>query len=277
MYFVYGGGLAEQISQNLEGVEAEAASTAASADNMTLIGNEDSDIAFVSADTAADAVEGKEGFEEPVPAQVLAQLYLSPIQIVALEGSGIETVEDLEGRRVSIGAPNSATEMSASRILGLAGINSKTGIDPQGLSVEDSVAAIRDGTIDAFFWGGGVPTSAISDLASTDQIVLLPSGEYVEGIKSEFSEVYTEATIPADSYEGQTEDVKTIGVPNFLIVNESMDEEMAYEVTKLLFERKAELGKVHPEAKKLELESAQEVAPLELHPGARRYYEEAGG
>ena len=276
VYYVYGGALADEITQNVEGVEATAESTAASVDNMFLIENGGSDLAFVSADTAADGVAGVEDFEEPIPAQVLAQLYLSPIQVVALDGSGIRSIEDLAGRTVSVGAPNSATEVSAERILTLAGVDPEAGIEREQLGVDESVDAIRDGTIDAFFWGGGVPTGAITDLASTDSIRLLPTGQYVDGIRREYSEVYTESTIPAGSYEGFNEEVGTIAVPNFLLSNESLDEELAYQVTRVLFEQQEDLAQAHPEAEKLELQSAQQVAPLELHPGARRYYEEAG-
>jgi uncharacterized protein len=275
VYYVYGGALADQITQNVEGVEATAESTAASVDNMFLIENGSSDLAFVSADTAADGVAGVEDFEEPIPAQVLAQLYFSPIQVVALDGSGIQSIEDLAGRTVSIGAPNSATEVSAERILTLAGVDPEAGIEREQLGVDESVDAIRDGTIDAFFWGGGVPTGAITDLASTDSIRLLPTGQYVDDIRREYSEVYTESTIPAGSYEGFNEEVGTIAVPNFLLSNESLDEELAYQVTRVLFEQQEDLAQAHPEAEKLELQSAQQVAPLELHPGARRYYEEA--
>ena len=276
VYFVYGGGLAEQITQNLEGVEAAAESTSASVDNMTLIGNEDSDIAFALADTASDAVEGKESFEEPVPARALAQLYDNYTQVVALEGSGIESIEDLRGKRVSLGSPNSGTEVIALRILEAAGINPDSDIERQPLSVEDSVAAIRDGTIDAFFWSGGLPTSSVTDLATSDPLVLLPTAEYTDALREKYGEAYEEASIPAGTYEGFDEEVPTIAVPNLLVVNESMDEETAYQVTKLLFDRKAELERVHPEARNLDLERARDVAPLELHPGAQRYFDEAG-
>ena len=277
VYYVYGGALADQITQNVEGVEATAESTAASVDNMLLIESGGSDLAFVSADTAADAVAGTEDFEEPIPAQVLAQLYFSPIQVVTLEGSGIETIEDLAGRAVSVGAPNSATEVSAERILTLAGVDPEAGIEREQLGVDESVDAIRDGTIDAFFWGGGVPTGAITDLASTNSIRLLPADLYLTDINQRFSAVYVGLVIPAGSYEGFDEEVGTIGVPNFLLANESLDEELAYQVTRVLFEQQEALAEAHPEAEKLDLEGAQSVAPLELHPGAMRYYEEAGG
>jgi TRAP transporter TAXI family solute receptor len=277
VYFVYGGALADQITQNIEGVEATAESTAASVDNMTLIGNGDSDLAFVLADTAADAVEGQEGFEEPVPAQALAQLYDNFTHLVVMGNSDIQSVEDLEGQRVSVGSPGSGTEVIALRILEAAGIDPESGIESTQLGVDESVDAMRDGSIDAFFWSGGVPTAAVTDLATTDRIRLLPTTDYVEDLQEEYSEVYAEATIPGGTYEGFDEETSVISVPNYLVVNESMDEEMAYNVTKLLFDQQDALAQAHPEAKNLDRETATEVEPLELHPGAQRYYDESGG
>lgn len=274
VYFVYGGGLAEQISRNLEGYEATAEATSASADNMLLIADGSSDMAFALADTASDAVEGVEGFEEPAPARALAQLYDNYTQVGTVEGTGITSIEDLRGKRVSVGSPNSGTEVIALRVLEAAGIDPDSDIERQQLSVEDSVAATRDGTIDAFFWSGGLPTGAVTDLASTDPLVLLQTAEYTGALVQRYGDAYSEDAIPAGAYEGLDEDVPTIAVPNLLVVNENMDEQLAYDLTKLLFDRKAELERVHPEAKNLDRERAQDVAPLQLHPGAQRYYEE---
>ena len=278
VYYVYGGALADQITQNIDGVEATAESTSASVDNMQLIGDESSDIAFSLADTAADAVEGREEFEEqPVPAQALAQLYINYTQVVAPAGSGISSVEDLRGRSVSVGSPGSGTEVIALRVLEAAGIDPDSDIDRQQLGVDESVSAVRDGTLDAFFWSGGLPTGAVTDLATTDQIVLLPTIEYLGALRDQYGEVYQEATIPAGTYEGFDQDVAVIGVPNYLVVNESMDEEMAYQITRLLFDQQDALAEAHPEAKNLDINVAPRVPPLELHPGAQRYYDEAGG
>jgi uncharacterized protein len=275
VYFVYGGALADQITQNIEGVEATAESTSASVDNMTLIADESSDIAFTLADTAADAVEGREDFEgEPVPAQALARLYINYTQIAALAGSGINSVEDLRGRSVSLGSPGSGTEVIALRILRSAGIDPDSDIDRQQLGVDESVDAVRDGTIDAFFWSGGLPTGAVTDLATTDEIVLLPSTEYLSTLREQYGEVYQEANIPAGTYEGFDQDVSVIGVPNYLVVNESMGEDLAYSVTKLLFDKQDALAEAHPEAKNLDINTAPDVPPLNLHPGAKHYYDE---
>lgn len=276
VYFVYGGALADQITQNIEGVEATAESTSASVDNMLLISDESSDIAFTLADTAADAVEGREEFEEPVPAQALAQLYINYTQIATTAGSGIGSIEDLRGRSVSVGSPGSGTEVIALRVLRAAGIDPNADIDRQQLGVDESVDAVRDGTIDAFFWSGGLPTGAVTDLATTDQIVLLPSVDYLGALQQQYGEVYQQEIIPAGTYEGFDQDVAVIGVPNYLVVNESMDEQMAYDITRLLFDQQDALAEAHPEANNLNIDTAPQVPPLELHPGAQRYYDEAG-
>ena len=275
VYFVYGGALADQITQNVEGVEATAEATSASVDNMQLIGDESSDVAFTLADTAADAAEGREEFEgRPVSAQALAQLYTNYTQVVAPAGSGINSIEDLRGRSVSVGSPGSGTEIIALRVLEAAGIDPDSDIDRQQLGVDESVDAVRDGTVDTFFWSGGLPTGAVTDLATTNQIVLLPTVDYLGALRSQYGEVYEETIIPAGTYEGVDEDVSVIGVPNYLVVNESMDEELAYQITRLLFDQQDALTEAHPEARNLDRDTAPQVPPLELHPGAERYYSE---
>ncbi len=275
VYFVYGGALADQITQNVEGVEATAEATSASVDNMQLIGDESSDVAFTLADTAADAAEGREEFVgRPVSGQALAQLYTNYTQVVAPAGSGINSIEDLRGRSVSVGSPGSGTEIIALRVLEAAGIDPDSDIDRQQLGVDESVDAVRDGTVEAFFWSGGLPTGAVTDLATTNQIVLLPTVDYLGALRSQYGEVYEETIIPAGTYEGVDEDVSVIGVPNYLVVNESMDEELAYQITRLLFDQQDALAEAHPEARNLDRDTAPQVPPLELHPGAERYYSE---
>jgi TRAP transporter TAXI family solute receptor len=276
VYSVYGGGLANLITQNIEGVEATAETTSASVDNMLLIADQNSDLAFTLADTAADAVNGEAQFEEPVPAQALAQLYTNYTQVVTTEGTGIEALEDLRGKTVSVGSPGSGTEVIALRVLEAAGIDPDADIERRGLGVSESVDAVRDGAIDAFFWSGGLPTGAVTDLATTADIRLVPTDTVLPQLQEQYGEFYQEAVVPADTYTGMEEDVQTIGVPNYLVVHEEMDEELAYEITKLLFEQKDALVEVHPEAQNLDIQTAQQVEPLELHPGAQRYYDEAG-
>jgi TRAP transporter TAXI family solute receptor len=204
----------------------------------------------------------------------LAQLYTNYTQVVAPAGSGINSIEDLRGRSVSVGSPGSGTEIIALRVLEAAGIDPDSDIDRQQLGVDESVDAVRDGAIDAFFWSGGLPTGAVTDLATTNQIVLLPTVDYLDALRSQYGEVYEETVIPAGTYEGVDEDAAVIGVPNYLVVNESMDEELAYQITRLLFDQQDALAEAHPEARNLDRDTALQVPPLELHPGAERYYSE---
>jgi len=277
VYFVYGGGLAKVISSDLEGYRATAETTSASVDNLILIKDGGSDIAFTLGDTALDAVEGREGFKEKVPLRALAQIYDNYTQVVAKAGSGIKTIEDLKGKRVSVGAPNSGTEVIADRIFEAAGIDSKSGIKRQGLGVEESVQAMKDGSIDAFFWSGGLPTGAVTDLTTTDKITLLDTTVYTDKLTQKYGDVYSDETIPKGTYKGVTKDVPTIVVPNYLVVSEKMDDKLAHDLTKLLFDQKQDLVAVHPEAKNLDPARAKEViAPIELHPGAKQYFDEEG-
>ena len=277
VYFVYGGGLAKVISSNLDGYKATAETTSASVDNLILIKDDGSDIAFTLADTALDAVKGREAFKEPVPMRALAQIYDNYTQVVAKAGSGIKTIEDLEGKRVSVGAPNSGTEVIADRVLEAAKIDPKSGIKRQGLGVEESVQAMKDGSIDAFFWSGGLPTGAITDLVTTDKITMLDTTVYTDKLTAKFGDVYRNDTIPKGTYKGVDKDVPTIAVPNYLVVSEKMDDKLAHDLTKLLFDSKSDLVAVHPEAKNLDPAKGKEmIAPIELHPGAKRYFDEQG-
>lgn len=276
VYAVYGGGLADLIGKQVEGYRATAETTSASVDNLILIGRGSSDIAFSLSDTAIDAVEGRAAFKEPVPTQALANIYANFTHVVTLAKNDITGIEDLKGKRVSVGAPNSGTEVIAVRILEAAGLDPNKDIKRAQLGVEESVTALRDGSVDAFFWSGGLPTGSVTELATTDRMRLLPTTEYASELTEKYGEAYEESTIPADTYKGVGEDVETIAVPNYLMVNNDMDEELAYQVTKLLYDQKAQLVRVHPEAKKLDPKLGQEVVePVKLHPGAQRYYDEA--
>ncbi len=275
VYYVYGGGLANVISKNLPGTAATAEATSASVDNMKLIDAQRSNLAFVLADTATDAVKGRGSFPAPVKAAALGQLYTNYTQIVAKAGTGIEKVADLRGKRVSVGAPGSGTEVIALRVLEAAGMDAGKDLRKTGLGVGESVGALRDGTIDAFFWSGGLPTSGITDLATSDRIVLLPTTEFLSALQSKYGQAYQRDVIPAGVYKGVDERVEVLGVPNLLVVNQAMPEQQAFDITRLLFERKNDLVAVHPEAKNLDPQRARQTGEVPLHPGAQRYYSSA--
>ena len=276
VYQVYGGGLADLLSDELPDSPTTAETTSASVDNLLLVANGDSDIAFSLADSAVDAVRGQESFDEPLPLLALATLYPNITQVVVMADSGIETLEDLRGRTVSVGSPGSGTEVIALRLLDAAGIDPEADITKRQLGVGESVQALRDGSIEAFFWSGGVPTGAVTDLATTDDIRLLAIDEYREALLDEHGEAYTSATVEEGEYSGVA-GVRTIAVPNVLMVHQDMSEDLAYEITKALYEGKDRLVTVVPAAESLDpQEGRQTVPPIELHPGARRFYEEQG-
>jgi uncharacterized protein len=277
VYSVYGGGLADVISDDLEDYRATAETTSASVDNMKLIAQQDSDVAFTLADTAIDAVEGRESFDEPLPIRALAQIYTNYTQVATTADKDISSIEDLRGKRVSVGDPGSGTEVIALRVMEAAGLNPDEDIDRSQLGVEESVAAVKDGSIDAFFWSGGLPTGSVTDLATTEDLVLVPNAEYVPKLQEQYGDAYQEDSIPADTYKGLEEDVAVIGVPNLLVVHEEMEDDLAHDLTQLLFDQKKRLTQVHPEAENLDPQAAQDVVPpVELHPGAQRYFEEGG-
>jgi uncharacterized protein len=272
VYFPLGGGLAQELSENIEGVTATAQETTASVDNMKLIGSGDAHIAFVLGDTAADAVEGRAAFDgSPIDACTLGILYSNFTQVVTTTGTGIETIEDLRGKRVSVGAPESGTEVIAVRILEAAGMNPDSDIERSQLLVDETVDGLRDGTIDAGFWSGGLPTGALRDLPN---LKLIPTAEFTAALAEEFGPFYLEREIPANTYDGQAEAVPTIVVPNVLVVNRSMSEDLQRQITEVLFSQRDDLVNVHAAAGELDQATAGNVEFMEVCPGARAYYDE---
>ena len=274
VYQLYGGGLADLMTDELDPTTAE--TTSASVDNLILVGNGDTDIAFTLADTAIDAVKGTAGFDAPEPVLALATLYPNITQVVVKADSPIRRLEDMRDKTVSVGSPNSGTEVIALRLLEVAGFDPDEDIESRGLGVGESVAALRDGTIDAFFWSGGVPTAGITDLATTDEVRLLALDGYLAKMRERYGEAYAPAEVEKGEYEGVA-GAKTIGVPNLLMVNRAMPEDLAYRITKLLYGGRERLAAVHPAAESLDPAKGKEVVtPVKLHPGAERFYAEAG-
>ena len=273
VYQVYGGGVAEMLSEN--GHDTTAETTSASVDNLYLVADGDSEVAFSLADTAIDAVKGQESFDAPMPLRALGTLYSNFTHVVVEKDSGIKRIEDLKGKTVSIGAPNSGTEVIGLRLMAVAGLDPDQDVTRRSMGVGESSSALREGSIDAFVWSGGLPTGAITDLATTEEIALLPLDAYLPKLNERYGEAYTEAEVEEGEYPGVAP-VKTISVPNLLMVREDMDETLAHDLIKLMFDNKKQLAEVHPSAEKLELEDAQKVVePVQLHPGAERYYQEA--
>jgi TRAP transporter TAXI family solute receptor len=279
VYYPYGGGIAKLLNENIPNVRATAEVTAASIDNLKLIRDGKADIAFTLADTLADAVAGRGAFNgAPVPAASLAVLYSNYTQIVALTGSGIRSVADLRGTTVSTGAAGSGTEVIALRILRTAGLDPERDVRRQRLGATESADALKDGKIAAFFWSGGLPSAAVQDLSHTPgiAIALVPCADALPSLQHDFGDLYFRLEIPAAAYPGVQAAVPVVGVANVLVVSQSMPEDLAYNITRVLFEKQAELAAIHPEARNLSPGTALAGSPAGFHPGALRFYHEAG-
>ncbi|MFG1702050.1 TAXI family TRAP transporter solute-binding subunit [Nonomuraea sp. M3C6] len=276
VYYVYGGGLAKQLSSSIANTQATASVTSASVENIKLLASGKADIGFSQADTAADAVNGKDTFTATQPIKAIARIYDNYSHVVVAPGVTATKVADLKGKRVSLGPANSGTQVVARRILEAAGINPDTDITKQQLSINESVQAAKDGTIDAFFWVGGLPTAGITDLAtSKPDMKLLDTSDVLEKMRTTYGEQYVGLDVDMTTYK-LSGTIKTVGIANVLLVPDKMSDQLAYDITKTLFEKKAELTAVHPEAAKLDVKLGQQVAPVQLHPGAARYYQEKG-
>ena len=277
VYYPYGGGIAKVISDHLDGVEATAEVTAGTVDNLKFIANRSVDLAFGLADSIDDAANQRGAFATfgNVPMRAVAVLYDNYNHVISTTDSGINTVADLKGRVVSTGAPGSGTEVSAFRILQAAGVNPDTDITKQSLSASESVDAVKDDKIDAFFFSGGIPTGAILDLASTPgrTIKVIPNGETLSTLQNQYgSLVYHNSPIPESIYPGMESTVTVVAVSNVLVVHPDLDDALAYDITRVLFENNRELAAVHPMAEVLNLESATIGSPIPFHDGAIQYY-----
>lgn len=276
IYFAYGAAFAKVTTEHLPGFRATAEGSTGAVENLMRLRDGQADIALTLGDTALDAVEGREAFKQPVPLAALAQIYRSYVQVVASEGSGIRTLGDLKGKRVSVGSPDSGTEVVAERVLKLARIDSRTGIEREQLGVAESAAALESGALDAFFWSGGLPTSAVSDLTRAERVTMLDLRALARPLRQRYGGVYEDAAIPAGTYPGVDASVPTISIPNYVVVSDKMNGGLAHDLTELLFKYGNELAAAHPESRNLDPARAQRViAPIHLHPGAQQYYDRA--
>ncbi len=272
VYFPYGGGLAEVINRHVDGATASAEVTGASVENVALVSRFDSDMALALADTVFAAYTGQDPFEgrQVSELRALASIYPNAVQIVTLEGSGITSLDDLRGQRVSVGAPGSGTEVSAQTLLAANGITYDD-FEPQRLNFNETADALRDGDIAAGFWSVGPPTSSILNLATTRDISLLALSEDNVAAAIEAEPTFAPYTLRAGLYEGMAEGVTTISTPNVLIVHADMDEELAYQITKAMYENVAELIAIHPAANYTTVDFSVASTPIPFHAGALRY------
>ena len=276
VYYPMGGGLAEIINNRIDGYSATAEVTGASVENMGLIATGDADLAIGLADTVYQAQTGTGRFDGQRLEMIrgLASLYANMVQIVTLADSGIASLEDLRGRRVSIGAPGSGTEVNASAILNANGITYDD-IEEQRLNFNETADALANGDIDAGFWSVGAPTSSILNLATTQSISMIALTPEQMAAAMAAEATFAMTTLPEGTYNGVGA-TPVLGVPNVLVVSSEMDDELAYAITKAMFDNIADLRAVHPAANQTTVEFTLAATPVPLHPGAIRYFEEIG-
>lgn len=274
-YYPYGGGLAELINKHLDGYDAVAEVTGASVENMGLVWRGDSDVALALADTVYQAYNGTEDFENRQLDNVraLASIYPNAVQLVTMDDSDIDSLDDLEGKTVSVGAPGSGTELNVRALLDANGIDYDD-FEPRRLNFNETADAIRDDDIDAGFWSVGPPTSSILNLATTRDVRLVGLSDEEVSNALEEEPVFAPYELRAGMYEGMDEAVQTIGVPNVLVASSEMDDEVAYKITRLLFEHTDELIDIHPAANDTTVEFSVDSTPIPFQAGALRYYEE---
>lgn len=277
VYYPLGGGIAELINNHVEGYSATAEVTGASVENISLIATGDADLALVNANVAVQAYGGTGRFEGQAVDQLRAigTVYANMIQIVSMAGSGINTLDDLKGKRVSIGAPGSGNEVSSNEILGSNGI-SYDEIDEQRLNFNETAEALGNGDIDAGIWSVGAPTSSILNLATVQDIQIMTlSDAQMDAVIANYP-TYARTTLAGGVYQGVDADTPVLGVANVLVVSDEMSADEVYTLTKAMYENIADLQAIHPAANQMTIDLTMDATPVPLHPGALRYFEETG-
>lgn len=277
----YGYGMAMgPILQEKTGIKFDVQSTGASKANIQLVDMKEANMAVVQNDVMYYAYTGTDLFEgtEIKGFSAVATLYPELCQIVASEASGIKTVADLAGKRVSVGDAGSGVEFNAKQILAAYGIDIDKDINKQNLGFGPSADALKDDKIDAFFCVAGIPTTAITDLAMGMDITLVPvDDDKFDALSSQY-DFYTRQTIPAGTYNGVDEDVKTAAVMATYIVSNDLSEDTVYKITKAIFENKDEIAAAHVKGNELDSAKAVEGIPdvVPMHAGAAKYFKEIG-
>jgi len=280
VYYPLGGGLANVLSKYVPGMQATAEVTGGSVDNLKLIASGKPYIAFSMADAGQDAYRGEDKFKgNKVPLRTLMILYPNRMHVVTIEGTGVNTMADLKGKRVSTGSPGSATEVMGFRVIEAAGLDKDKDMKRERLGVAESVNAIKDRKIDAFFWVGGLPTAAVTDLANTPgiKIKMIDHADTVAAMNKKYGQLYIQDVIPKATYRGMDTDNRQATVWNILVSNESLSDQNAYNIVKTIFDKRDDLIAVHKESENFKLENQKTASsPIPFHPGAAKYFAERG-
>jgi TRAP transporter TAXI family solute receptor len=274
-YYPLGVAMAEILKANIPGVNATAESTGASSANINMLNQGEIELALVQNDVSYYADLGIELFEEQGKIEglrAIATLYPEVCQIITTKNTGITSVADFAGKKIAVGAAGSGVEANARQILAAYGLSYED-IKPQYLSFAEAAAGLKDGNIDAGFITAGTPTSAVLDLSAQNQVVLISIDDAIADQLVEEYPFYTKVLIPADVYNTDA-DIQTLAVKAMLATTDKMSEEMAYNITKAIFENLDKLAAAHTAGKSVSLETAQEGISIPLHPGAEKYFNE---
>lgn len=274
VYIVLGAGLADVLSKKMK-ISASAQQTTASVDNLKFIGQGKADVAFTLADTAFDATKGNAPFTEKIDAQAIAVIYGNYTHIVTKADSGINSIADLKGKRVSVGAAGSGTETIANRVLEAYGLDPSKDIQRERLAAADSANGVRDGKLDAFFFSGGLPVGAVADLANSVKIKLLSDTDAIKKMADKYGPFYVPGKVPAGTYKDVPETTVS-GVQNLLVVSAKFDPAFVRAILTTIFDNKADLEIIHAAAKEMKLETASVGSPITFHPGAIDFYKAKG-
>lgn len=279
VYYPLGGGMAVVIEKADIGVRCASESTGASVENSRLVGAQETDMGMVMGSVAYKATQGQDPFEKKYPLVTLFQMYPAPEHIVVLKDSGIKSVNDMKGKKVSIDVPGSGCATMARAILEEYGFDLEKDLTLANLSQSEMVQALKDGTIDVAFFNFAYPASAIMDLGATRDIELVPLEEEMVNKLVEKYPYYIKSVIPGGTYSDIPDDVLCLGDSNVMVVHKDMDEELAYNLVKTIFENVTEgqyaLVNVHPIAQLFTPQNAIN-SPIPLHPGAMKYFNEKG-
>jgi TRAP transporter TAXI family solute receptor len=277
VYYPLGVALSQVYAKEIPNVKSTAQVTKASAENMNLLQAGRAELALALADSVSDAWRGEAaaGFTKPLDKlRGLSATYNNYIQIVANADSGIRTLADLKGKRISVGAARSGTELNARAVFRAAGISYDDLSKVEYLPFGESVELMKNRQLDATLQSAGLGVSSIRDLATSVNIVVIPvPADIVEKIGDA---AYQPAVIPANTYTGQTQDLPTAAIPNFLVTQSDVPDDLAYQMTKALYDNLETMYAAHNAAKAIKLENAVKGMPVPLHPGAERYYREVG-
>lgn len=275
-YYPFGGAMAQIWNTKAQNVNVTAQSTGASIENLRLVNKKEAELAIVQSDMMDYAFNGQEAFKEKLAnIRGIGILYPEIIQLVVRADSGINSIADLKGKKVGVGAPGSGTEANFRQLIDIYGLDYKV-LSPQYLSFSECSDRFKDNQIDAFIVVAGIPNSAIQDIATQHNIkVLTISDDMIANLGKKYP-FLAPAVIPANTYKGQSADIKTVAVMATLVVNSEVKEDVVYSITKALFDNQADLAKAHAKGKEVSAEQAVKGMSIPLHPGAAKYFKEKG-